>query len=51
MGDTPQNLTDEDFLKDGNVINNSVKKVLCSKDLNPGDKFIVYSTTPLENNA
>lgn len=51
MGDKPQSITESDFIKDDNVINNSVKKILCSKDLNPGDKFIVYSTTALEKSA
>lgn len=48
MGDTPQTLSDSDFFtkKDGEnwVRSNSAKKILCSKDLNPGDKFIVYTT-------
>lgn len=48
MGDTPQTLSDSDFFtkKDGEnwVRSNSAKKILCSKALNPGDKFIVYTT-------
>ena len=48
MGDTPQTLSDSDFFtkKDGEnwVRSNSTKKILCSKALNPGDKFIVYTT-------
>lgn len=48
MGDTPQTLSDSDFFtKKGSenwVRSNSAKKILCSKALNPGDKFIVYTT-------
>lgn len=48
LGDTPQTLSDSDFFneKDGEnwVKSNSAKKILCSKALNPGDKFIVYTT-------
>lgn len=51
LGCDPQSLTDADFLDGENVINNSVKKILCHKDLKPGDKFIVYSTTALDTNA
>lgn len=43
MGDKKQTLSMADFIKNGEIVTNSVKKILCSKDLNPGDKFIVYS--------
>ena len=48
MGDKKQTLSTSDFIKNGEIVTNSVKKILCSKDLNPGDKFIVYSNN-LEN--
>lgn len=43
MGDQERTLSMSDFIKNGEIVTNSVKKILCSKDLNPGDKFIVYS--------
>lgn len=48
MGDQERTLSMADFIKNGEIVTNSVKKILCSKDLNPGDKFIVYSNN-LEN--
>lgn len=51
MGDQKQTLSMADFIKDGKVVTSSVKKILCSKDLNPGDKFIVYSDNLEDSNT
>lgn len=51
MGDQKQTLSMADFIKDGEVVTSSVKKILCSKDLNPGDKFIVYSDNLEDSNT
>ena len=51
MGDKKQTLSTSDFMKNGEIVTNSVKKILCSKDLNPGDKFIVYSNNLGDSNS
>ena len=51
MGDKKQTLSTSDFMKNGEIVTNSVKKILCSKDLNPGDKFIVYSNNLGDSNT
>ena len=51
MGDQERTLSMSDFIKNGEVVTNSVKKILCSKDLNPGDKFIVYSNNLRDSNT
>lgn len=50
MGDQERTLSVSDFIKNGEIVTNSVKKILCSKDLNPGDKFIVYSNNLGDSN-
>lgn len=51
MGDQKQTLSTADFIKNGEIVTSSVKKILCSKDLNPGDKFIVYSNNLGDSNT
>lgn len=51
MGDQERTLSTSDFMKNGEIVTNSVKKILCSKDLNPGDKFIVYSNNLGDSNT
>ena len=51
MGDQERTLSMADFIKNGEIVTNSVKKILCSKDLNPGDKFIVYSNNLGDSNT
>lgn len=50
IGDSVTTLQETDFLKDNNLTTMNVKKVIVSRSLNPGDKYVIYTTENLINN-
>lgn len=51
LEETPATLNSTEFIQNGKVINNSVRKIISQKTLNPGDKFIVYSNSLGDSNV